>query len=113
VPFELFRPLAQMMAATARLAWDPYLHNPKLRRRLGRVTQPTLVVRSEVDRLVPAAHAETYAAELPAARLSVLAGAGHMAPLERPAELSALVLDFLTDRSSTPVTKATGTIPER
>jgi pimeloyl-ACP methyl ester carboxylesterase len=95
VPFEVFRALAQTMAATARLGWDPYLHNPKLRKRLHRVTQPTLVVRGEADRLVPAAHAETFAAELPGARLHVLAGAGHLAPLERPDDIARLVIDFL------------------
>jgi pimeloyl-ACP methyl ester carboxylesterase len=95
VPFELFRVLAQTMAATARLGWDPYLHNPKLRGRLGRIRCPTLVVRGGADTLVPAVHAETYAAEVPGARLHVLAGAGHLAQLERPDELAAIVRDVL------------------
>jgi 2-hydroxy-6-oxonona-2,4-dienedioate hydrolase len=97
VPFELFRVLAQTMAATARLGWDPYLHNPKLRRRLGRVTKPVLVIRGAADRLVPAAHAETYAAELPAARLHVLAGAGHLAPLEQPDAVAGIVRSFIDE----------------
>ena len=55
LPFELIKPFVQTMAATARLAWDPYLHNPKLRRRLQRITAPTLVVRATGDTLIPAA----------------------------------------------------------
>jgi pimeloyl-ACP methyl ester carboxylesterase len=95
VPIELFRALAQTMAATARLGWNPYLHNPKLRGRLDRIRCPTLVVRGGGDTLVPAVHAETYAAEVPGAHLHVLAGAGHLAQLERPDELAAIVRDFL------------------
>jgi pimeloyl-ACP methyl ester carboxylesterase len=111
LPFDLVRPLAQTMAATARLGWDPYLHNPKLRPRLHRVTQPTLVVRSGADRLLPAVHAETYAAELPDARLHVLPGAGHLVPLERPDEVAAIVADFVTD--PLPAARAAPPIPER
>jgi pimeloyl-ACP methyl ester carboxylesterase len=94
MPFELARPLIQHQAAVARLGWNPYLHNPKLRRRLGRITVPTLVVRAESDGLVPAAHAETYAAEIPGARLETLPG-GHMLSVERPAELTDVIARFV------------------
>ena len=44
--------------ATARrlalLVWEPYMHNPKLRHRLHRVTAPTLFLRGESDGLVSA-----------------------------------------------------------
>src|SRR5437764_1451807 len=36
VPMELVLPIWKSMSATAKLGWDPYLHNPKLRRRLSR-----------------------------------------------------------------------------
>lgn len=91
--FEMVKPTLQTMAATARLGWDPYLHSPKLRKRLHRITAPTLVVRGERDTLVPAAHAETYAREVPGARLEIVEGGGHLLPLERPDELARLVLD--------------------
>ena len=67
LPFEMVKPVFQTMAATARLGWDPYLHNPKLRKRLWRVTAPTLVVRGAADTLIPEPHARTYAAEIPGA----------------------------------------------
>jgi pimeloyl-ACP methyl ester carboxylesterase len=94
VPFEMVKPVYQAMAATARLGWDPYLHNPKLRKRLHRITCPTLVVRGGADTLVPAAHAEAYAAEIPGAKLVVIEGAGHLLPLEKPAELAAAIRAF-------------------
>lgn len=96
IPFEMIRPLAQTMAATAKLGWDPYLHNPKLRKRLHRVTAPTLVVRGAQDTLVPPAHAEAYAAEIPNARLVEVDGAAHLLPLEKPSELAQLVTEFVS-----------------
>ncbi|HZQ27233.1 MAG TPA: alpha/beta hydrolase [Acidimicrobiales bacterium] len=91
LPFELLRPVFQSLAATAKLAWDPYLHNPKLARRLYRVTAPTLVVHGTRDGLIPRAHAEAYAAGITGARLVDVEGAAHMLPLEQPDELARLV----------------------
>ena len=93
MPFDLVRPLIQHLAAVARLGWNPYLHNPRLRRRLDRITVPTLVVASEADRLVPMAHAEAYAAGIPGARLEVVPGA-HLLPVERPGDLVSLIATF-------------------
>ena len=39
--------------------------------------------------------AEQFAAALPRARHEVIAGAGHLAPLETPEAFRALLLDFL------------------
>lgn len=96
VPFELIKPQLQTMAATARLAWDPYLHNPKLRKRLHRITAPTLIVRGADDTLIPAEHAETYAREVPGARLVELPNAAHLIAIERPNDLADLVIEFLS-----------------
>lgn len=95
VSFEMIKPYYQTMAATARLAWDPYLHDPKLRKRLHRVTAPTLVVRGAEDTLIPAAHAEAYRDEVPGARLVEVEGAAHLLSLEKPAELAALVREHV------------------
>ena len=55
----------------------------------------TLVVAGAQDRFLPRAHPEAYVAGIPGARLAVVEGAGHMLPMERPTELTALVRDFL------------------
>jgi pimeloyl-ACP methyl ester carboxylesterase len=95
IPLEFVLPMWKALGATARLGWDPYLHNPKLRGRLRRITAPTLIVAGAQDGLVPTAVAETYAAEIPGARLEVIEGAAHWLPFEKPDELTALTKDFL------------------
>lgn len=95
IPIELVLPVWKSLGATAKLGWDPYLHNPKLRGRLRRVTAPTLVIAGAQDGLVPTAHAETYGREIPGARLEVMDDAAHWLPFEKPDELAALVRDFV------------------
>jgi pimeloyl-ACP methyl ester carboxylesterase len=97
IPLELVVPMWKALGATAKLAWDPYMHNPKLRGRLRRVTCPTLVVAGEHDGLVPVEHARAYAAEIAGARLEVMRDAAHWLQIERPAALAALVRGFLDD----------------
>jgi pimeloyl-ACP methyl ester carboxylesterase len=55
---------------------------------LPRLTVPALVVAGSQDRLTPPAHARRIAAALPEAEVVELPRTGHMAPLERPAEVS-------------------------
>ena len=44
---------------------------------------------------MPTIYAETFAAEIPGARLKVIEGAAHWLPFEKPDELTALVRDFV------------------
>ena len=96
LPFEMVKPLYQTMAATARLAWDPYLHNPKLRKRLWRITAPTLIVRAQGDTLIPAAHARAYADEIPGASYVEIDHAAHMVMIERPEALADAICSFVS-----------------
>lgn len=96
LPMELVVPMVKAMAVTARIGWDPYLHNPKLRGRLHRVSAPTLLVRGAGDRFLPRAHVELYAELLPDARIVDVEGAGHLVPLERPDETARVVREFLS-----------------
>jgi pimeloyl-ACP methyl ester carboxylesterase len=95
IPFELMKPALQSLAATAKVAWNPYLHDPKLRRLLYRVTAPTLIVHGAGDRLIDRTHAEAYAEGIRNTRLVDVEGAGHLLALEKPAELAELVAAFL------------------
>jgi pimeloyl-ACP methyl ester carboxylesterase len=84
------------LTTLARLTWNPYLYDPKLQRRLGRIDRPTLVVWGENDRILPPAHGEEFAALIPNAILEVLPECGHLVPLERADAFSRLAVDFLT-----------------
>ncbi len=88
-------------AAIARVSWNPYLYDPLLRRRLARITAPTLVCWGAHDRLAPLAPCgETWAKEIPGARLRVFADSGHVPHLEEPAAAAAAVIEFCRPRES-------------
>jgi pimeloyl-ACP methyl ester carboxylesterase len=82
-------------AALARLAWSPFFHDPKLARRLHRVTASTLVLWGAEDRLIPAAHGEAYAELIPGARLELVPECGHLPHVERPEMFARIVLESL------------------
>jgi pimeloyl-ACP methyl ester carboxylesterase len=81
--------------ATARVAWNPYLHDPKLPQHLHRIACPTLLIWGDDDRLIPPAHGEFYAQHIPGARREMIHQCGHMAPFEATAECAARTLAFL------------------
>ena len=82
-------------AATAHLAWNPYLHDPKLAGRLHRITCPVLLIWGERDALLPPETARAWQRALPAARLELVENAGHRLQAEQPAAFAALVREFL------------------
>jgi pimeloyl-ACP methyl ester carboxylesterase len=79
----------------ALLVWEPWMHNPKLKHRLHRVTAPTLFVRGDADGVVSDAYLQAYAKLLPNARTETIAGAGHLSHLEQPQALLAAIRAFL------------------
>jgi len=96
IPEEIALPQMKILEAVAKVGWNPYLHDPKLARRLGRVTASTLVVWGEQDRVTPLAYGERYRDLIPRARLAVLERCGHLPPVERPDELARVVRGFLS-----------------
>jgi pimeloyl-ACP methyl ester carboxylesterase len=87
---ELYR----QSAALARVAWNPYLYNPLLRRRLARVTVPTLLCWGRHDRLAPAPCADAWVKEIPGAELRIFEASGHVPHLEEPEAVAAAVTEF-------------------
>lgn len=83
------------MSALARYSWSPFLCDPKLARRLHRVTARTRVVWPADDRIVPIAHGHRYAELIPDAELTVVEDCGHAMYFERPEEFASTVTDFL------------------
>jgi pimeloyl-ACP methyl ester carboxylesterase len=100
-PLDLDAIIAAYREATslARFSWVPYLSDPKLERRLRRITAPTLVVAPSDDRLIPVAHARRYASLIGGAQYAEVAECGHAMYFERPAEFASLVASFLASHS--------------
>jgi len=65
------------------------------RDRLGRVTAPTLVIAGGDDPATPPEHAEAIAAGIGGAQLAIIAGAHHLANVERADDVTALMLEHL------------------
>ncbi len=64
---------------------------------LERITCPSLVVACRQDRLRSLAETERMAEHLPHSRFNIIEACGHMAPLERPRELAALLADWIAE----------------
>jgi pimeloyl-ACP methyl ester carboxylesterase len=62
---------------------------------LERISCPTLVVAARQDRFRAFDETERMARHLPNGRFEVLEDCGHMAPLEKPRELAALLRDWI------------------
>jgi pimeloyl-ACP methyl ester carboxylesterase len=62
---------------------------------LERITCPSLVVACRQDRLRSFGETERMAKHLPDTRFEVIEDCGHMAPLEKPRELAALLSDWI------------------
>ncbi|MGK4584224.1 alpha/beta fold hydrolase [Kitasatospora sp. HPMI-4] len=74
----------------ARYQWGRVLGELDVRPQLARLAAPTAVVVGTRDRLTPPVHARRIVAALPDPQgLLELPGVGHMAPVERPAEVAA------------------------
>jgi pimeloyl-ACP methyl ester carboxylesterase len=66
-----------------------------VRGRLGEINVPALVVVGDDDRLTPLKYSEFLATNLRGAVLKIIRGAGHIAMLEKPAEMNNVIASFL------------------
>jgi pimeloyl-ACP methyl ester carboxylesterase len=66
---------------------------------------PALVLHGDADRVVPVENGRSLVRRLPHSRLVVLAGRGHLAPLETPEAFNAEVLRFLDDVEEAPAVR--------
>ena len=69
--------------------------------RLESVTVPALLMTGELDRLVPPANSIMMSKIIPDAELNILSRCGHNIETEQPAEMIALVVDFISRREAT------------
>jgi abhydrolase domain-containing protein 6 len=86
-------PIEQTRAneAAARIFWP--LGNTKLEKRLKLIQAPTLLIWGEQDRIMPRSYADRFAQGIAGrTETTVIAGAGHLAELDRPAEIAAAII---------------------
>jgi pimeloyl-ACP methyl ester carboxylesterase len=68
----------------ARFAWQPYMHDPKLKGRLHRIRIPTLFLWGKDDCILSERYGRAYCAAVPGARFELIDKAGHFPHLEQP-----------------------------
>jgi pimeloyl-ACP methyl ester carboxylesterase len=81
------------LACTGKFIWP--IPDRGLRKRLHRITAPTLILWGHQDRLVKTVYADEFAGAIKGSRVEVLEGAGHLPQLEQPGRTLAAVTEFL------------------
>ena len=93
-------PIEQTRAneAAARAFWP--LGNTRLEKRLPLIAAPTLLIWGAEDRIMPRSYADRFAAAIAGeARITTIAGAGHLAELDKPDEIASAILRWIKEGS--------------
>jgi pimeloyl-ACP methyl ester carboxylesterase len=93
---ELEWTLMQLRAdmAAARILWP--LGDTRLKKRLPRIAQPTLIVWGDNDRVIPHAYAKQFAELITGpSKVVTVAGAGHKAEFDAPEPVAQAIAEFL------------------
>jgi pimeloyl-ACP methyl ester carboxylesterase len=85
---------ARNRESLGRFAWQPYMHDPKLKGRLHRIRIPTLFLWGTHDRILSEGYGRAYCAAIPGARFEPIEKAGHFPHLEQPQMFADRVLAF-------------------
>jgi pimeloyl-ACP methyl ester carboxylesterase len=103
LPQEARNIQAANAATLAVYAREPYMHDPKLRRRLALVPTPVAVIWGQSDKIAPEPYGRAYAASFPDGRFEPIPEAGHLPHLEQPGQVLRAIHHFAdqTTRSAT------------
>jgi pimeloyl-ACP methyl ester carboxylesterase len=83
-------------AATARIAWKPYMFSQSMPHLLENVVGlPTLVISGRQDNVVPFSTAQLFHDRIAGSKLVVFDNCGHMPMIEKPKEFVRAIDDFL------------------
>lgn len=97
-PTQLPQEARDIQAANAATltvyARDPYMHDPKLRRRLPIVPTPVVAIWGESDQIAPEPYGRAYAASFPNGRFESIPQAGHLPHLEQPEQVLEAIRRF-------------------
>jgi pimeloyl-ACP methyl ester carboxylesterase len=94
---EQFEAFEDARAESARIGWEPYMHNPALPYLLRGTKVPTLLVWGTKDRVVPRGCIDEYKKAIPGAQVATIEGAGHRPEIENSSEFVKIVSRFLSE----------------
>ncbi len=80
-------------SATGKFIWP--IPDKGLKKRLHRISAPTLIIWGEEDKLTPPAYGPLFASKIKNSQLATIRGSGHMVPLENTPEWAKEVTGFL------------------
>lgn len=86
--------LTWSLACTGKFIWP--IPDKGLKKRIHRITSPTLIVWGREDKLVPPVYAQEFANRIVGARVELIAQAAHVPQLEQLSTVAALVRNFIT-----------------
>ena len=93
---EQYEAWEEARAATAKIAWQPYMFNQTMAHLLENIANlPTLLVWGKQDPVVPLSVANLYKDKIAGSRLVTIDGAGHMPEIEKSGEFLKEVEKFL------------------
>ena len=98
MPDAAVRHAARNREATARYAWSPYMHDPKLRGRLHRIRIPTLFLWGMHDRVLREDYGKAYCEAIPGACFERIERAGHFPHVEQASEFAEKIFAFVAAR---------------
>jgi pimeloyl-ACP methyl ester carboxylesterase len=84
-------------ATLAVYAREPYMNDPKLRRRLALVPTPVVAIWGQSDQIAPEAYGRAYAASFSNGRFEPIPQAGHLPHLEQPEQVLRAIHRFANE----------------
>jgi pimeloyl-ACP methyl ester carboxylesterase len=90
--FEAFE---DARAETARLGWEPYMHDPALPHLLRGNKTPTLLVWGTKDGVIPRGCIDAYRQAIEGAQVATIENVGHRPEIENSTEFERIVSRFL------------------
>jgi pimeloyl-ACP methyl ester carboxylesterase len=95
---EQFEAFEDARAETARIGWEPYMHNPSLPYLLKGVRQlPTLLIRGQKDAVVPEGCIAAYQQAIVGAKSLTIPNVGHRPEIENATDFVRAVQTFLAE----------------
>jgi len=92
---DQFEAFEDARAESARIGWEPYMHDPSLPHLLYGVKTPTLLIWGTADRVVPRGCIDAYKSAIPHAQIVKIPNVGHRPEIEDEPAFERAVRKFL------------------